>query len=294
MFQRCLICTDLSDGLHRLTNFVPSLAASGLSQIVFLHVIALPEDREIPKIDEQQLQRVRDRLATALAQVPNGVEVKIEVQVGKPIDVIQRVAQTYGSDLIVLGMPTRSLLNEKLFGSTTAGLCQRTAVSILTLRPQLISTYTVEELELRCRHLNRFFLIPYDGGPAADALVQRVRTSAINRPANSLDCCLLCWVLEDSASRRGVPRETDPKQAQEKLDAAKQELESVGLQVLTELRHGNPITEILDAAMEHDISAIAVAPANSGNWLNWSVQDFAQEILRRSWHPVLYFPPMKR
>ncbi|NEO51139.1 MAG: universal stress protein, partial [Moorea sp. SIO4A3] len=35
MFQHCLICTDFSDGLYRLVEFVPSLAAGGLKKIIF-------------------------------------------------------------------------------------------------------------------------------------------------------------------------------------------------------------------------------------------------------------------
>ena len=35
MFESCLICTEFSDGLERLAQFVPSLAKGGLKKIVF-------------------------------------------------------------------------------------------------------------------------------------------------------------------------------------------------------------------------------------------------------------------
>ncbi len=289
MFQRALICTDLSDGLHRLAQFVPSLAASGFKQIVFLNILQISDDREIPRLDPEVEQAARDRLSPALQDIPDGVEVNIEVQPGKPIDTIQRVVQSTQSDLVILGMPTRSLLNEKLFGSTTLGFCQRSQVPVLTLRPQLVSTYTTEELDLRCRHLCRYLLIPYDGTDASDYTIDRIANYAQSRPANSLQYCLLCWVFED-LSRRSLPREFSEDEAQNKLDGIKQRLEALGLTVYSEIRHGNPLSEIMEAAMEYDIQAIATSSDSLGSWLGWSVPSFAQEVLRRSWHPVLYVP----
>jgi hypothetical protein len=101
MFRRLLVCTNLSDGLHRLAHFVPSLAAGGVKQITFLHIIPISGEREIPRIDEQQVSAARDR------------------------------------HLIMVGTPTCSLITEKLMGSTLMDLCQRVAVPLMILRPQL-------------------------------------------------------------------------------------------------------------------------------------------------------------
>jgi nucleotide-binding universal stress UspA family protein len=287
MFQRALICTDFTDGLHRLTHCVPDLAASGLSQITFLHVIPISEEREIPKIDQEKVAQARDRLQAGINSVPEGVTVKVDVRVGKAADNILKVAQSTNSDLLVLGMPTRSLLTEKLFGSTTLSLCQRNARPVLILRPQLISAYTREELALRCRHLNRYFLIPYNASDTSEALVKSLKQYAQHRPPNSLERCLLCWVLEKTSGRSLPPKYSD-ESAAAKLAEVKQDLEQIGLSVTTELRHGEPIMEVMEAALEHDISSIAVTV--NQNWLRWSVRGFTEEIMRSSWHPVLYLP----
>lgn len=287
MFQRALICTDFTDGLQRLTHFVPNLAASGLQQIIFFHAIPLSEEREIPKVYEAEIAAARDRLYANVKDVPAGVEVKIEIRTGKPGDTILKIAQANNSDLIILGMPTRSLLEEKLFGSTTLDLCQRNAKPVLILRPQLISAYTTEELALRCQHLNRYFLLPYNGAEASDALVSTVKQMAQDRPAHSLESCLLCWIFEEQGLR-GLPPKYSETEAAQKLDAAKRELEQVGLKVTTELRRGDPVEGIMDVALEHDISAIVVTAKQ--NWLKWSVRGLAEELLRGSWHPILYLP----
>jgi nucleotide-binding universal stress UspA family protein len=65
----------------------------------------------------------------------------------------------------------------------------------------------------------------------------------------------------------------------------------LGLQVHAEARLGNPYEEVLQAALEFDISAIAISSDNSGKLIEWSVRSFASELMRRSWHPVLFFPP---
>jgi hypothetical protein len=48
---------------------------------------------------------------------------------------------------------------------------------------------------------------------------------------------------------------------------------------------------VLAMAQEHDVSAIAIASSTLGKLIELSSPSFAGEILRRSWHPVVYFPP---
>ncbi|HEY9668710.1 MAG TPA: universal stress protein [Coleofasciculaceae cyanobacterium] len=292
MFHSCLICTDFSDGLYRLPEFVPSLAASGIKRIVFLHCVPLWEEGEIPRIDQAAIDKARVRFQERLKSVPEGVEVKIEVPSGRPLDTIPKVAKSHQVDVILMGMPVRSLLQEKLFGSTSAGLVRACSTPLLNLRPQLISTYTCEELELRCQHLFRYLLLPYDGSNAANYTVQRVKEYARNRPDNSLKQCMLLWVVEQGG-RREILREHQLKEARGKLDTVKAELESLGLQVNVEVRQGNAHEEILDAALEFDISAIAISSDNLGKPFELPVGSFASDLMRRSWHPVLFFPPHK-
>jgi nucleotide-binding universal stress UspA family protein len=292
MFQSVLICTDFLDGLQRLVNFVPSLAAGGMNKIVFLHTIQVSDEREIPRADVEKVARIRDRLAPALRHIPSGVEVKIEVLWGRPIEQIVQASKTYQSDLIILGMPSRNLIDEKLFGSSTMEICQRRLAPILTLRPQLISTYTSEELELRCRHLFRYLLLPYDGSGTANYLVQQVKQYAQKQSNSSLQQCLLCWVV-DEVNRAQELGDLELKQAREKLEVVKADLESAGVVVHTQVRPGNPVVQLLAAAQENDISAIAISSGTLGSPLGWSVGSSTADILRRSWHPVLYIPPTK-
>ncbi|MDY6781128.1 MAG: universal stress protein [Cyanobacteriota bacterium] len=291
MFKRSLICTDLSDSLDRLVRFVPHLAAGGLHQLVFVHSVPLWEEGQIPRVDEQRIEAGKARLSEALDEVPEGVEVKLEVPSGRPIDTIPELVARYRSEVIFTGTPIRSLLQEKVVGSTTLELAKRTLTPIAILRPQLIATYTCEELALRCQHLWRYLLIPYNGGESAKYLLDRIKESARSRPDNSLAKCMLLWVVDDG--RKKVPREYRLEQATQELESAKAELEALGLEVETEVRLGNFFIELVKVAEQFDISAIAIAHAARSALLNWTAPSSANEVLRRSWFPVLFFSPQQ-
>ncbi|MEL6937255.1 MAG: universal stress protein, partial [Cyanobacteria bacterium J06607_17] len=65
---------------------------------------------------------------------------------------------------------------------------------------------------------------------------------------------------------------------------------SAGIEVFTEIRQGDPQSEILKSAEVNDISAIAICSGKSKGILKWSVPSFTSALLRSSWHPVIHFP----
>lgn len=292
MFERPLICTDLTDGLQKLVNFIPSLAAGGIRHIVFLHVVPVREDMAVPKPDAEKMAAAQAKLTPARNQIPAGIEVKTEVQVGRPIDTILKMAKTHNCDAIILGTQTRSTLTEKLFGSTTVALSERTTLPLLALRPPLVSTYTNEELDLRCRHLFRDLLVPYDGSDAAKYTVERIKAYAQTHPNPDLRSCVLCWVIEAGGRFELSPAERQRK-IQQTLEPVRDELKALGLQVEIDVRHGNVVEQMLIAAQDIDISAIALSSNNLNRLMEWSSPSCASEVLRRSWHPVLFFPPKR-
>jgi nucleotide-binding universal stress UspA family protein len=290
MFQHPLICTDLQDGLQRLVNFLPSLAVSGVKQITFLHGIPFPAGQTIPRISEEKLQEVRDRLAVAQQHAPPEIQVAVAVQGGKPLDCILNAARSYKPDLIVIGTPSGGGLGERLFGSLIMELSKRKIAPLLILRPQLISTYRVEELDLRCRHLFQHLLIPYDGSKPADFVIAKLKQLAQASPGQSLQKCSLCWVVERGRYTDLLESDDHPI-TQKKLAVAQSELAAIGLEASTQMLQGEPVPTVLKAAEESDASAIACSSDSLGKLIEWSAPSFAKEVLYRSWHPVLYFPP---
>ncbi|MEL7224387.1 MAG: universal stress protein [Cyanobacteria bacterium J06576_12] len=183
--------------------------------------------------------------------------------------------------------PSRSALNEKLFGSTTKTLTEKVDIPILIFRPQLVSTFRESELAQRCQNLFKYVLVPYDGSDSAKKLVGTVQTQLQSDPAGALETCLLVSVVDDGGRLASNNPEAE---AQEKLDAAKAELSNLGSEILTEVRIGNPVEEVLKSGETHDISAIAVCSGKSKGLLNFTVPSFTSAILRESWHPIVHFP----
>lgn len=289
MFQRALICTDFSDGIYRLAQFVPALAAGGFKQLVFFHNVSVTAGPEIPRANSTQLEAKRKRIADLLREVPAGIDVQVEVQMGRPSDNILRTAKKLNSDIIILGTPTRTLLEEKLFGSTTAQLAERTELPLMILRPQLISTYTTAELELRCRHLFRYLLVPYEGGPGSEHMLQQIKQQVQANPNSVLERLRLLWVIEDNV-RRELQGDQPQQKAQAKLDQVQSELATLDLVVNTSVVKGEPLQEILAAAEAHDIGAIAICSRGLSGVLKWSVPSLTRELVRSSWHPLLFYP----
>lgn len=288
MFPRILICTDLGDGINRLVNFVPQLAAAGVQQVTFLHAVPLDDDCEIPHEDQEATQAARRALAPALAEPVEGIEVAIEVDSGSPKQSILAAVKQYEPDLILLGAPIRSLLTQKMFGSTTAALAESVQRPLLIVRPPVVSTYMVDELSLRCRNLLKQLLIPYDASDSANYLISEIKRHVAADPGKSLKGCVLVWVIEPSTR---FPRESPEAAAEAGLAEAKAELEALGLTVTTQVRRGVLMEQIMAAATDEDIGAIAISDRKTNRFLDWSVPSFGAQVLRQSWHPVLFFPP---
>ena len=287
MFKRVLICTDFTDSLQRLANFVPDLAKGGMEHIVFFHNVPLMTSREIPCVDEEKISQARKVLAIAQSNVPDGTTVDIEIASGRASENIVRAVKKYKPDIMFSGMPTRSALNEKLFGSTTLEIADRVDVPILIMRPQLVSTYREAELSQRCQHLFEYLLLPYDGSDSAKNLVSSVKAKIQADPKGALETCLLCWVIDDGGR---VSRSNPEKAAQAELDEVKAEMAGGGTEIETEVRIGSPLEEILKSGEMHDISAIAVCPGKSGSLLKLTVPSFTTSMLRACWHPIIHFP----
>lgn len=289
MFQRLLVCTNLADGLQRLVNFVPSLAAAGIEQVTFLSCVPVRETGAIPRIDTEKVREAEALLDISQKKIPSNISVKTKVESGRPTDLILKVAEEQKADLLMMGYSLRNALSEKLFGSTTVGLYNKTPIPLLSVRPQLFSTYTTEELDLRCRHLFRHLMLGYDGTDTAKYLVEQIKQRVRKQSPSVLEAVHVCWIVDD-CDRRDIPQEPYLQQAATELAKVKADLESLQLKVTTEVRVGTPVIEVIEAALEPDVSAIAASHQSRNTLLQLSVPSFTQDLLRTSWHPILYFP----
>lgn len=293
MFKRILIPTNLADGLPRLVNFIPELAANGLDKVIFLHSCHIEDDLERIRQREKQLARARELLTVDQSQLPPGLTTDVIIDTRRPVDVISEAISQHQIDLVLMSRPARSLLDEKIFGSTTIDLIQRCKVPVMIARPHLFWVMTSEELALRCQHLLRHVMIPYDHSPSAQHLLQQIKTLAQEAPPHPLAACTLVWVINNSGQQDlSVNQKT--KEVEAILAGVEKELAGLGLRVKSLIKVGTPVTEVESVAHDLDIHAIGLSSGAVGKIWELSIPSFAGEILRRSVYPVIYFPPFRR
>ncbi|GAB4343767.1 MAG: universal stress protein [Cyanophyceae cyanobacterium] len=290
VFERPLICTDFGDGLDRLARMVPSFLSGGIQELVFLSVVPYRLERDIPREDTDAIAAAQQRLGRALQGAPHG-PVTVAVRSGRPEDVILAVAEEFRCDAVVVGGASHSLLEEKLFGGTAIALGQRGTVPLLILRPQLLAALTLEELDLRCRHLVRQVLMPHNGGPSAEratarllALIQRQRDRGLPVAVER------CWLYQAVEEIRDLPMESVLAEHRDRLGRVRDQFAALGVAAEVLVEPGSFLPGLMAVAQEYDVSAIVIASRHRNFFLDWSMPNSGQRVLRRSLHPVLFFP----
>ena len=298
MFKRVLVATDLEDGMYRLGLCLKEFSDSGVKQLNFVHAIPWG-DRQmggIPDSNEAELTQAKQQIESFINADSAGsadLHPKVEVRIGSPSEVIQRAIEEIGADVLVLGTPSRSLLAEKVFGSTTMKLIQNLKIPVLIMRPQFVASMTIAELQLRCRHLFDYLLVPCDLDSPRQTLLDMI--SPLLCQQNRCEALMMLSVLDDSSRRYA---NEDIEALKQKAEVKLKELgnsctQQVGhpIQISYSVRSGSPVKEILATAQEEDITAIATSSRNIGKIWELTVPSITGEILRRSWHSVLFFPP---
>ncbi len=298
MLKRVLIATDFEDGLGRLGLCRDDIAAGGVEALGFVHAVQWEESGKgrVSGSAATEIATAETKLKhyTQQAQTTQ-LDAKLIARVGDPADVIRQVVTEFQPELLVLGMPARSLLAEKVFGSTTIGLLPKLSVPVLILRPQFISTLTVAELHVRCQNLFRHLLVPCDLEAGTPVLLERIR-AFVKASKNEPRIIQLLHVIDSNARQNaGGDRQSLMANAAAKLDEIAQTLQTQlpeGISVVTEVRYGSPVKEILEEAQESDVTVIATSSRNIGRAWEWTVPSVTGDILRRSWHSILFFPPL--
>ncbi len=294
MFKRILIATNFEDGLHRFTYCLSELYTGGVRQVSFVHSMEWEGDSHgLPEDPTPQIEATRQRLLDRCSQIPEGLEVDVFVQIGKPSAVIRQACEKFQPEVILTSMAIRNLLVEKVFGSTTMELLPRAPIPALVLRPQLIATFTLDELRLRSRHLFRSVLVAYDFSEISDQLLSRLINQIQHHGEQQHHTIWVLYVIDPSARQHQSRDLQEQKQEYEqKLAEMKHRIagDIPEVEIKTEVRIGAPVKEILLAAGEADMTAIATTSGNVGSFWEWSIRSTTGELLRKSWHSVLFFP----
>ncbi|MDX2272662.1 MAG: universal stress protein [Cyanobacteriota bacterium] len=290
MVKKIVVATDGEEGLDRLGHCLEALAASGVEQLIWVQALPWQDDAiGLPEDTTPQIEAARSRLR---AHLTDHLPVDVVVQIGQPQEVILQAIQRFHPDLLIMGMSPNQLLLEKVFGSTTMTLLPKLTIPLLVIRPQLIAAFTLKELQLRCRGLLRSLLFPCDAEATQQPLLPQLIQICQKDPSHC-QSILILHVLDTSSRRlQGIPFEELRQQALLKLTPIQQTLQQAlpHTQITIQVEEGSPVQQILKTAASADVTAIALTSQNAGRFWELSIPSVTGELLRRSWHPVLFFP----
>lgn len=129
--RKILFCTDFSDHAHRALTYAFSLAMEYSAELTLLHVLEdIPKERDL----ESATARIIAKLEKPIPHdIRNWFALKPVVRIGKPYQEILQLSLESESDLVIMGVRGRNVLDLALFGSTTHRVIQLGSCPVLAV-----------------------------------------------------------------------------------------------------------------------------------------------------------------
>lgn len=129
--RKVLFCSDFSKCSERALEYALSLAMEYKSELSLLHVL---EHTVAPAERDAENDRILRRLGEHVPEAARSCcQIKPLVRAGRPYEEIIKVAEQEQTDLVVVGVRGRNVLDLALFGSTTHRVLQLGPCPVLTI-----------------------------------------------------------------------------------------------------------------------------------------------------------------
>lgn len=129
--RKVLACSDFSECSDRALGYAISLATEYNSELSLLHVL-----EHLPPPEQREAENARV-VQLMTGKIPREAQscckIKTVVRAGKPYEEIVKLAEEEHSDLIVVGVRGRNVLDLALFGSTTHRVLQLGPCPVLAI-----------------------------------------------------------------------------------------------------------------------------------------------------------------
>lgn len=151
-----LVPTDFSAASENAVNYAAEIAKATNAKLILFHVYNLPVTATevpivLPNTDELEKDCLEGllRISTRLHSKLNTTNIECIVKCGFPVDEINQYTQTSKIDLIVMGMRGAGYLTEKLIGSVTTSLIQRSNCPVLVI-DEKVKFKNIRKIVLAC------------------------------------------------------------------------------------------------------------------------------------------------
>ena len=266
-----------------------ALRQAALNHIVFLSVIerekvALRRGAGYQKKEEIKLREKANIRFIDWAEklFEQGLEVGVYIVVGSMVHQVVTAAEKEAVDLVVVGRPKQTRLEQILTGSNLIELLQRGNAPVLV--------YNYAEQEGACAESP--FLNPVlitDWSPSSMRAVEYLKhLKAIVQQVDIVHVLSDKSLIGESAMAIQKPR----KEARKKLDDMCDELEAAGIKSRPHVYIGEAIPEIEKAMRECQASMLIAGTSARGTIKNRLLSSIPQTLAETSPYPVLLLPPV--
>ena len=283
MFEKVLLPTDFSADSQKVLGYVRDIP--GVREVILLHVVdatrqsvkgwthgpAIENAKILLEENRQVLEKNGEKADVAIETIVNTI-----LQGDIPLTILEK-AETENVSLIVMGARGKNTIQEILLGSVSASVIRHAKTPVLLMRFPPKSGAMHEHLHLFSR-----VLVPLDfSGPSWSALV-------LLKDLPKTGQVILLNVVDKGESEEEI--QAAVREAQEKLDAIKTDLEAGGIAAETRVHVGYPPDEIHTTAERENASLILMSPQGEG-WTRELKTLFlgstTTAVIRRAQVPVL-------
>ncbi|MEN6430991.1 MAG: universal stress protein [Coriobacteriales bacterium] len=274
MFQRAIICTDLSPSSDSIVACAGALGVLGVREAILTHIIDIAEG--MPSSARRDVDALFGRQARDLETA--GIRVKVDTSVGYPSYAIEEVAERHDADLIVIGSHRKGL-----FATTFSGSVSSDVVRIST-RPVLLAVLAAlgsnESSQAVCARLLHHVLAPLDSSPGSEVVAQYLLALA-GRGLVSADLLHVMSDADNTARRRAMSDE---------LEGLALALPDAGVHVMTQIVRGDPGKEVAQRASAGHHTLVVLAPRCESN-TGYPLGSVTHAVIQATAAPALLIPP---
>ena len=155
MFRKILYPTDFSKSAQAAFEYVKKLKEAGTEEVVLIHVYDeryidihweiesfIHETEPVEKVKHDVVKAMLKKNYNKLKELEKqlndlGLKTEVIVDEGVPFEMIIKTAEEFNVSVIVMGSHGKSGFVEKMLGSTTGRVLQRSKIPMLIVKPQI-------------------------------------------------------------------------------------------------------------------------------------------------------------
>lgn len=286
MFEKILIATDLSPASDCLLQCTGELKNIGVRQIVLTHVIYVANTPGLEDALRAEAAPIVARQKQALEDV--GLEVIMEMPVGKPAHSLREVAMQYDVDAILIGSRGRGIAQRAMLGGVAFKLLHISDKPVLLERGSLLGEGKACRLSL-CKNMFEHILLLTDFSDVAKHAFYEFEKIV----AGVKGAVTILHVQDSAPFKRATMSQWAEElkvMNQDRLNSLKERLAQKGAQIEAKLVIGIPQEAIMEEAASGKYSLIVMGTQGKGFFSEIVLGSLAHDVASKAELPVLFYP----